>query len=130
MRILLIVTLLIVGCSETNNSTDGTYTRSAELAKESQEISERERQCIHATVVRSNNQIARIASTSDPTADARSRMQMVANDRDREQAKCRATADREEEELSARERDEYQRKAKDERERNSLMSILTTSLQH
>lgn len=128
MRILLIVTLLIVGCSGANNSTSGTYTRSAELAKESQQISERERQCISATVTRSNDQMAQIASSSDPPANAGIRIQMVANDRDRELAKCKATAEREENDLSARERAEYQRQAKEERERSSLLSILTTSL--
>ena len=127
MRTLFVVTLLFV-CSVPKNSTSGTYTRSAELANQSQEISEREHQCIRATVTRSKDQIAQIASTSDPTVDARSRMQIVANDREREQAKCKATAEREEDELSARERAEYQRQVKEERERNSLMSILTTSL--
>ena len=128
MRTLFVVTLLFVGCSVPKNSTSGTYTRSAELANQSQEISEREHQCIRATVTRSNDQIARIASTSDPTENDGVRMQMVANERDRELAKCKATTEREEDEVSARERAEYQRQAKEERERNSLMSILTTSL--
>lgn len=128
MRILLLVTLLIMGCSAANNSASGNYTRRAEVAKEGQEISERERQCISATVTRSNNQVARIASSSDPPGNAGIRIQMVANDRDREVAKCKATAEREDNDLSARERAEYQRQAKEQRERNSLMSILTTSL--
>ena len=130
MRILLIVTLLIVGCSMANNPTNGSYTRSADFAKESQEISEREHQCILATVVRSNDQIVRIASTFDLIANAGVLIQTVAKDRDRELAKCKATANREEDELSARERAEYERQAKQERERNSLMSTLTTSLSH
>jgi hypothetical protein len=129
MRILFVVTLLlIIGCSVANNSTSRSYTRSADLAKESQQISDRERQCIRATVSRSDNQIAQIASSSDPPAGARIRIRMAANDRDSELAKCEATAQREKAELAARERAEYQRQATEQRERNSLMSILTTSL--
>jgi hypothetical protein len=126
MRILLIAALLMVGCSQMNNSTSGNYTRNAEFAKESQEISERESQCISATVTRSSDQIALIAS--DPVANAGIHVQMVANDRDLELAECKATAEREKNELAARERAEYRKQAEEQRERNSLMSILTTSL--
>lgn len=96
--------------------------------KESQEISEREHQCIDAAVTRSNGQLARITPASDPGSNAGVRRQRVSNDRERELAKCKATADREQDELSARERAEYQRQAEEERSRSSLMSILTTSL--
>ena len=125
MRILSIVTLLIVGCSVTNSSTSGTYTRSAELAGESQEISEREHRCIRATVIR-NDQIARILSTSDPKADGGFPFQMVTKDRDA--AKCKAAAEREKCGLSARERAAYLRQAEQERQHKSLMSILTISM--
>lgn len=130
MRIVTIVTLLIAGCSVSNNSTHGTYVRSAELANEGREISEHEHECIRATVTHSNDQIARIASISDPGADTRIRMQMVANNRERELAQCKAIAVHEEDEFSAHERAEYLRQARQQRERNSLMSILTTSLRH
>jgi hypothetical protein len=126
MRILSIVTLVIAGCSVTNSSTRGTYSRSAELTGKSQEISEREHQCIRAAVIRTNDQIARIASTSNPKADGGFRIQMVAKDRDA--AKCKAAAEREKDELSASERAEYLRQAEQERQHKSLMSILTTSL--
>lgn len=53
---------------------------------------------------------------------------MIANDRDRELTNCRATAERKRNDLAVHERAEYQRQAKEQRERNSLMSILTTSL--
>jgi hypothetical protein len=126
MRILLIITLLIVGCTVANNSTNETYARGAELANESRKISDHEHQCVHEALARSSEQTARIASTPDPAANAGDRMQMIANDRDRELAKCKAAAKREEDELSARERAEYQRQAEQERQQ-SLMSILTTS---
>ena len=70
--------------------------------QESQEISERERQCISATVIRSNDRIARIAATGDPDPHTGLRTQMVTDDRDRELSECKANAEREEEQLSAR----------------------------
>ena len=79
-------------------------------------------------MISSNNQIAQITVIPDPNADTGARTQTVANDRQRELSNCKANADREEDQLSARERAEYQSQAKDERERNSLMMILTTSL--
>jgi septal ring factor EnvC (AmiA/AmiB activator) len=124
MRILVIAAVLVVGCSTTTNPIDARLTK---FRQESQEISERERQCIRATVTRSNDQLARIAATPEPNGHTELRTQMVTNDRDRELSECKANAEREEEQLSARERAEYESRAKDERERNALMMILTTS---
>jgi hypothetical protein len=124
MRILVIAAVLVVGCSTTYNPTDARLTK---FRQESQAISERERQCIRATVIQSNDQIAQIAATHDPNADTELLTQMVTNDRDRELSECKAAAQREEEQLAARERAEYANQAKDESERNALMMILTTS---
>jgi hypothetical protein len=49
------------------------------------------------------------------------------HDRDRELSKCKANADHEEEQLSACQRAVYQSQAKNERGRNALLMILTTS---
>ncbi|MBV8454652.1 MAG: hypothetical protein JOZ29_20620 [Deltaproteobacteria bacterium] len=128
MKILVLAAFLAAGCSTANNPTDGTYRKCAKLRSESREILERERQCIRATTIRNNDQIAQIAAAHDPNAPTGLRTQIVANDRDRELAKCKANADREENELSACQRAEYKSQANDERERNALMMILTTSL--
>ena len=130
MRILVLAAFLVAGCSTPQDPTGGTYTRLMKLRQESREIAERERQCIRAAVISRNNQIAQITAIPDPNADTAVRTQMVANDRQRELSKCKANADRQEDELAARERAEYESRAKDERERNSLMMILTTSLPH
>jgi hypothetical protein len=95
------------------------------LRQASQEISEHERQCIDATIIRSNDQIAAI---TDRAANTGLLMQIMTNERDTELAECKANAEREEEQLSARQRVEYERQATDERERNAFMMILTTSL--
>jgi hypothetical protein len=125
VRILVLTAVLIFGCSTTNDPTGASLTK---FRQESQKISEREQQCINATVIRSNDQIARIAATGDPDPHTGLQTQMVTNDRDRELSECKANAEREEEQLSARERAEYRSQANDERERNALMPILTTSL--
>jgi hypothetical protein len=119
--------LLVLGCSTTNEATDGTYARCTQLRNESATISERERQCIRAALMGSNNQIARIAASPDPNSPAGLQTQILVNDRDRDLAKCKANADREEEELSACQRAEYQSRTKDESDRSSLIMVLTTS---
>jgi hypothetical protein len=119
--------LLVFGCSTTNEATDGTYARCTQLRNENANISERERQCIGAALMRTNNQIARFATSPDPNSPAGLQTQILVNDRDRDLAKCKANADREEEELSACQRAEYQSRAKDESERSALIMILTTS---
>jgi hypothetical protein len=124
MRMLVFAAVLVLGCSSINQPTGRRLTT---LGQASQEISEHERQCIDATLNRTNDQIAAV---SDLDADTGLLTQMMANDKDRELAECKANADREEEQLSARQRVEYGRQAKDERERNALMMILTTSLTH
>src|SRR5690348_5912079 len=101
--------LLVLGCSTTNEATDRTYARCTQLRNESAKISERERQCIHAALMRSTNQIAMTAASSDPNSPVQLQSQSLVNDRDRDLAKCKANADRQEEQLSACQRAEYQR---------------------
>jgi hypothetical protein len=91
------------------------------------EISEHERQCIRAALMRSNHQIAGIAANPDPNSSAELETQILVNNRDRDLAKCKANVDREEEELSVFQRAEYQSRAKDEGVRRALITILTTS---
>jgi hypothetical protein len=105
-----------------NHPTDARLTT---LRRASWEISERERQCIDATVIRTN---AQIAAVSDLDTDTGLLTQIMASDQDGELAECKDNAARDEEQLSARQRAEYWRRAEDERERNALMMILTTSL--
>ena len=69
--------------------------------------------------------MAHMAATSG--ASAESLMQRAKNERDRELSECRAKADGDNAEISTRERDEYALQAQQERDRASLISILTTS---
>lgn len=107
-----------------------TYARCTNLENESRQIAEHERHCIDATLTRSNDEIAQIASTPVPNGSTALRMQSVLNDRDRQLSKCKAAADREEHELSVCQRAEYENRANAERDRQELMTILTISLSH
>jgi hypothetical protein len=122
--ILAVAAVLVLGCSTTS---DPTSIRLPSLRQESQEISERERQCINGAVIRSNEQLAQIAVISALEADTGLLKEIAANERDRELAECKAEAEQEEKQLSARERVEYARQAEDARERRSLRAILTGS---
>jgi hypothetical protein len=125
--ILLVGALVVVGCSTTHEAAARrAYARCTLLRNETQEISEREQQCIRAALIRSKDQIARIDVSPELNLSTGLQMRNIANDRDRELSECKAYADREEEKLSACQRAEYQSRAKDERERSSLMMILTT----
>jgi hypothetical protein len=73
----------------------------------------------------SSDEMTHVAAPSG--ASAESLMQRAKNERDRELSECRAKADGDNAEISARERDEYALQAKQERDRASLISILTTS---
>jgi hypothetical protein len=128
--ILVLATLVVVGCSTTNEATARAYAKCTQLRNESEEIPEREQQCIHAALIRSNDQTAQITARPGLNSNTGVEMQNIVNDRDRELSKCQANAEHEEEELSACQRAEYESRAKDERERSALMMILTTSQPH
>ena len=120
--------LIVVGCSMANQATDWTDVRCTQLRNSSDKISEREQQCISAALTRSNDRITRIPASSHPNSAGGLQTQIGVNDRDRTLAKCKVDAARAEEELSACQRTAYESRAADQRESNSLMSILTTSL--
>jgi hypothetical protein len=102
-----------------------TYAKRAKAQNRSQDISEREQQCINETIIRSNDQIARAKATPDALTELRMRK---ANDaRDRELSECRSEADRENRELSSHERREYELQTQQERHQAALVMILTTS---
>jgi hypothetical protein len=126
--ILVLAALVVVGCSTTNEATARAGAQCAQLTDKSEGISEREQQCIRAALIRSNDQITRVAASPVPDSPAVMQTQKLVNEKDQELAKCKANADQEEAELSACQRAEYESKARDERDRSTLFSILMTSL--
>ncbi len=77
---------------------------------------------------RSRDEMARITATPDSSVE--SQTQRETYERDREISQCRVTANNEDAKISEQERKEYELQAQEERDRASLMAILTTSLHH
>ena len=77
-------------------------------------------------MTRSRDEMARIAASS-PGASVESQTQKENYERDREISQCRVTANNENAKISEQERKEYELQAQEERDRASLMAILTTS---
>lgn len=106
-KLALVATILIAGCSAANTYTGDTDPRLAALEAKRQTIAEGEKQCIEETLNSSRNEIG--------------------EERDREVSQCHATADDENAKIAEHERKEYELQAQEERQRASLMMILTTS---
>jgi hypothetical protein len=128
MRILVIAAALLAGCSTTRAMPPGPDPRIVRFEQEIRKIDEGENRCVSEAVKSSDRQIASIGASSSASADQQT--QKLAAQRDRRLLECRADADREREELTARERADYQDRAQEERDRSSLMMILTTSRLH
>jgi hypothetical protein len=120
--------LLLAGCATTRGLAPDPNPRIGYFERENQTINESENRCISETLVSSNHQIASIASS--PDAFVGQQTQKLAAMRDRRLSEGRANAERERKDLSVRERAYYQDDAQEERDRNSLMMILTTSTLH
>jgi hypothetical protein len=118
------VTILLAGCAASNPPTDA-HARSIKFQVQSEDISDREQQCIKGAVSRSNDPATQRAQ---PDASAgQLAQQSGADDEDREISRCKDAAQRDQAELAARERSAYQDEAQQQRDRASLMAILTTS---
>lgn len=119
----LAVAVLLAGCTTTPISESNV--RLMRLQNNSEAIAHREQQCIHEAAIQSAAQIAQIAAT--PHALAGLRTQMAEDEGNRELSECKAKAARDNDALFARERAKYEGAAEEERDRSSLMMILTTS---
>jgi len=124
MKILTLgVTILLAGCATSNRSTEA-HQRSIKFQAQSEDISDREQQCIKDAVSRSNDPATQRAQPAPPAGLV---VQQAGADQDHEISQCKDAAQRDQAELSARERSEYQDEAQQQRDRASLMAILTTS---
>jgi len=118
----LVVVALLAGCATSNRSEANTTF--IKFQAQSEEISNREQQCIKEAVSHSNEHAARVAK---PDALAGQLARQADTDEDHEIAQCKDAARRDQDELAARLRAEYQDEAQQQRDRASLMMILTTS---
>jgi hypothetical protein len=124
----LVAIILLAACASSNIRTSNSDPRLAQFEEKRRAVAESEKQCIDVTLTRSRDEMARITAT--PDASVESQTQRVNYQRDREISQCRVTANDENAKISEQERKQYELQAQEERDRASLMAILTTSLHH
>lgn len=127
-QLTIVAIVLLAGCASTSTRTGGSDPRLTQLEEKRRTIADGEKKCVDKTLARSRDEMARIAATPDYYVELR--IERENEQRDREVSECHATADQENAEISEQERNEYELRARQERERASLMMILTTSRQH
>jgi hypothetical protein len=116
--------ILLVGCA-TGSVPSDSGKRIEGREQQSGEIAQRERRCEDGAASRTGDEIARIRIGHEPFAEEHVRL--AQDEGEQELSQCKANADREKEELSSQERSEYELQGREERERSSLMMVLTTS---
>jgi long-subunit acyl-CoA synthetase (AMP-forming) len=124
MKKLTLAVMLLAGCVVA----PGPDAKVKELERKSHEIAARAKQCVLAASKHGNDvtKVPPNGSSSSTGLQAR----IGKDQRDREISKCQAAEARENEKLSSRERKEYVRESEQERDRDALMMILTTSGPH
>jgi hypothetical protein len=127
-KVALVAIVLFAGCAATNGRTRESDPVLARLEKKRAVLDESEKRCINETLIRSRDKIAGIAATPDASVEAQTRQ--AADERDREISECHAWADEENAQIAEQERNEYALQAQQERDRASLMAILTASRMH
>jgi hypothetical protein len=118
--------ILVAGCTTTRGATSSPNPRFSRFEQQTQKIDESENRCISETVKSSNRQLASMTA-STPTLVTQQTKELAA-ERDHRLLECRAKADQERDKLTASERADYRNRAQEERDNNSLMTILTTSV--
>jgi hypothetical protein len=119
----LAVAIVLAGCATSNHSSEANA-RSIKLQIQSEEISDREQQCIKEAVGRSNDPAAQVAR---PDVPAGQMAQQADANEDHEISRCKDTAQHDQAALAARARAEYEDEIQEQRDRASLMGILITS---
>jgi Skp family chaperone for outer membrane proteins len=125
MKMLALAAVVIAGCSTAGTMTTNSDSRLADMERANQKIDKGEQQCIDDVRIRIDDELARIAGTLQASTDRR--IQKLADERERTILECQDRADQLREKLTSDERAEYQAREHEERDRNSLMAILTVS---
>jgi len=125
--VMAVALLLWAGCNTVATKSDSDR-QSALLAQQSREVDQREAGCISEAESSSDRRLATTAASLDGLTEPQ--ILQLTGDRNRDISDCQKIADQKREELSSRERAQYEAAAQSERERNSLMMILTASRPH
>jgi hypothetical protein len=125
MRTFTLAVALLAGCAAT--AVPGGDAKVRELEQRRGEIAARAKLCILAATKHGSDEM-KPANGSGATSKVN--VQIAKDEREREISKCKAAEARENEELLAQERNEYVLQAEQERDRDTLIMILTTSRPH
>lgn len=124
-KLTLVAIILLAGCASSDIRTSDSDPRLTEFENKRRTVAETEKRCIDETLSRTRDEMAHIAATAG--ASVESQTQKISYERDREISQCRVTANSENAKIADQERKEYELQAQEERDRASLMAILTTS---
>jgi len=116
IRLLPLAGALIAGCATTKAINPAPDPRMSQFEEQNRAIDQRENQCI-GEVMGSKNRVCARPGTSDG-------MKLLGGEQGRKLLACKAEAKRKREELSARVRATYVDSAQQERDGNTLMTIL------
>ncbi len=122
---LLLAVVVTAGCANGPAMTSDSDPSFDHLEQAIQKIDDGEKRCVDDITVRTNDESAQIAGTPETSTDPR--IQMLVDERDRTILECQDHGDRLRETLTSGERAEYQARVQEERDRNSLMAIMTVS---
>jgi hypothetical protein len=124
MKRFTLVFVLIAGCAATNVAErDG---KLQQLEDTRREIAARAKQCVLTAMKRNADEMASTNRGHSTTEQ----IHIASGERDREISKCKAVEARENGQLLSQERHEYVLQAEQERDDNTLITILTTSGPH
>jgi len=123
-----IAAALLAGCASVSAPGSDRGAKLARIAKDSQAIAARERECKDGVEKRTNDELAPTRVIADASTDSSIK---AANERKQRQlATCNADAERANGELSAKDRAEYEREEQEQRDRAALVRTLLTSRPH
>jgi hypothetical protein len=128
MKALAIAAALLAGCASITVPGPPGSTRLQQIKERSQAIAAQERACRDSVEKRSHDELAQIEAGPDDFT--KSRMMTANEQKHRQLSKCSADAQKATNELFSKERAEYESRGQEERDRNALMMILTTSRMH
>jgi hypothetical protein len=125
VRTFTLAVAVLAGCATT--AVPGRDVKVKDLERRSGEIAARAKQCVLAATKHGSDEIK---STNGAGSATKTKVQIARDERDREISKCKAEEARENEALFSQERNEYVLQAEQERDRDTLIMILTTSRPH
>ncbi|HEV3109511.1 MAG TPA: hypothetical protein VGY99_03375 [Candidatus Binataceae bacterium] len=127
MKELAIAAALLAGCSSITVPRQDGSARLTQFQERSRAIVAQERACKNSVEKQTKDQLTQIDASDGFT---QSKMKSANDQKQRQLLQCDADAQRATDELFSKERAEYESQAQEDRDRSTLMMMLTTSRLH